>query len=58
MSLFLKLFDTAAQYSAYTADTSNFIKPNVSVIEETNGVAYHPYVPETRGSNVLCGRHK
>ena len=46
---YLKKFGTIAQYNAYTADTENFILPNVSLIEETNGVAYHPYVPsETR----------
>ena len=44
MSKYLKLFDTTSQYNAYTADTANFIKPNVSFIEETNGVAYNALV--------------
>ena len=47
MSLFLKLFDTTAEYNAYTADTANFIKPNVSLCEDTMNVAYHPYVAPT-----------
>lgn len=45
MSLYLKDFKTVSAYEAYTADTANFVKPNVSLIEETNGVAYHPYDP-------------
>jgi len=44
MSLYLKLFNTTSAYTAYTADTENFVLPNVSLIEETNGVAYHPWV--------------
>lgn len=48
MAIYLKLFETTSQYNAYTADTANFIKPNVSLIEETNTVEYNPYVPETR----------
>ena len=47
MGKYLKKFDTTSQYNAYTADTANFIKPNVSLITETNTVAYNPYVPET-----------
>ena len=47
MGKYLKLFQTTAQYNAYTADTANFIKPNVSLITETNTVEYNPYVPET-----------
>ena len=43
--IYLKKFGTTAQYNAYTADTTNFIKPNVSLIEETHGVAYHPAEP-------------
>lgn len=42
MSLYLKLFDTAAQYSAYTADTSNFVLPNISLVKETNGIEHSP----------------
>ena len=47
MGKYLKKFDTTSQYNAYTADTANFIKPNVSLITETNTVEYNPYVPET-----------
>ena len=49
MSLFLKLFNTTAEYNAYTADTSNFILPNVSLIEENTSVCYNPYVPPYAG---------
>ena len=48
MSLFLKLFNTTAEYNAYTADTSNFILPNVSLIEENMGVCYNPIQLETK----------
>lgn len=47
MSIYLKKFQTTSQYNAYTADTANFIKPNVSLITETNTVEYNPWV-ETR----------
>ena len=42
--IYLKKFETTSQYNAYTADTANFIKPNVSLIEETNGVEYNALV--------------
>ena len=44
MGKYLKKFETTSQYNAYTADTENFIKPNVSLITETNTVEYNPYV--------------
>lgn len=48
MGKYLKKFQTTSQYNAYTADTANFILPNVSLITENNSVAYNPYVaPET-----------
>lgn len=48
MSLFLKLFNTTAEYNAYTADTANFIKPNVScTLDDLGTVHYNPWV-ETR----------
>ena len=48
MSLFLKLFNTTAEYNTYTADTENFIKPNVScAMDDLTTVHYNPYV-ETR----------
>ena len=48
---YLKKFQTTAQYNAYTADTENFILPNASLITETNGMAYHPYVPDPYGGH-------
>jgi len=42
--IYLKKFETTSQYNAYTADTANFIKPNVSLITETNTVEYNPLV--------------
>ena len=46
MSLFPKLFNTTAEYNAYTADTSNFILPNVSVaMDDLTTVHYNPYDP-------------
>ena len=46
MSLFLKLFNTTAEYNAYTADTANFIKPNVScTLDDLGAVHYNPIDP-------------
>lgn len=46
MGKYLKLFDTHTQYESYTADTQNFILPNVSYCEDqANVVHYNPYVP-------------
>ena len=43
MSLFLKLFNTTAEYNAYTADTENFILPNVScTLDDLTTVHYNP----------------
>ncbi len=42
--IYLKKFEATSQYNAYTADTANFIKPNVSLITETNTVEYNPLV--------------
>ena len=45
MGKYLKLFDTTSQYNAYTADTENFILPNVSLAKDApTTVHYHPYV--------------
>ena len=44
MSLFLKLFETTAQYNTYTADTANFIKPNVSYCQDAMSVHYTPVI--------------
>ena len=47
MSLFIKLFNTTAEYNAYTADTENFILPNVScAMDDLTTVHYNPI--ETR----------
>ena len=51
MSLFLKLFNTTAEYNAYTADTSNFILPNVScAMDDLGTVHYNPLVKVTNVS--------
>jgi hypothetical protein len=47
--IYLKKFETTNQYNAYTADTTNFIKPNVSFIEETHIVDYNPYEDPYKG---------
>ena len=47
--IYLKKFETTNQYNAYTADTTNFIKPNVSFIEETHIVDYHPFEDPYKG---------
>ena len=47
--IYLKKFETTNQYNAYTADTTNFIKPNVSFIEETNIVNYNPFEDPYKG---------
>ena len=44
MGKYLKKFDTTSQYNAYTADTANFIKPNVSYTVDNNMVHYNPWV--------------
>ena len=45
MGLFLKLFETTAEYNAYTADTANFILPNVScAMDDLGTVHYNPLV--------------
>ena len=50
MGKYLKEFDTHSQYESYTADTRNFILPNVSYCKDVlYEVHYNPYVePETR----------
>ena len=47
MAIYLKEFETISQYNAYTADTANFILPNVSLTVDNNTVHYNPWV-ETR----------
>jgi hypothetical protein len=44
MAIYLKKFETMNQYNAYTADTENFILPNVSLTVDNNVVHYNPYV--------------
>ena len=51
MGKYLKEFETHTEYENYTADTANFILPNVSYCVDTpNEVHYNPYVEplETR----------
>lgn len=46
MGKYLKKFETHAQYEAYTADTANFILPNVSICDNVpNEVHYNPSSP-------------
>ena len=52
---YLKKFLTETEYNTYTADTTNFIKPNVSLITESNSVAYHPYDPYNGHAYVEIG---
>lgn len=48
MGLFVKLFGTHSQYESYTAETANFILPNVSYcIDTPNEVHYNPSEPPT-----------
>lgn len=50
MGKYLKQFETHQQYEAYTADTSNFITPNVSYcIDTPNEVHYNPFVDPYAG---------
>ena len=46
MSQYIKLFNTHAEYEAYTASTE-FITPNVSACVDENEAHFNPYV-ETR----------
>lgn len=47
MAIFLKKFETMSQYNAYTADTENFMLPNVSLTVDNNAVHYNPSTPPT-----------
>ena len=44
MGRFLKLFNTTAEYNAYTADTANFVLPNVSLCKDNDSVHYTPVI--------------
>ena len=44
MSRFLKLFETTAEYNAYTADTASFVLPNVSFCKDVMGAYYTPVI--------------
>lgn len=46
MGVYLKDFDTHAEYSAYISG-AQAVLPNVSYCEDNNEVHYNPYVPET-----------
>ena len=45
MGKYLKKFEIISQYNAYTADTENFVLPNISFTVDSNTVHYNPYVP-------------
>ena len=50
----LKEFATTAQYEAYTADTANFILPNVSICNDNPTVVYYnPYVDPYNGHDYV-----
>ena len=49
MAIYLKKFETMNQYNAYTADTENFILPNVSLTVDNNVVHYNQYVDPYNG---------
>ena len=52
MGIYIKLFDTHSQYESYTADTANFILPNVSYcIDTPNEVHYNPVIPDPSGGH-------
>ena len=56
MSKYLKNFETHVEYEAYTADTENFIKPNVSYcINVPNEVHYNPLEPTPTRDYVEIG---
>lgn len=50
--IYLKKFETEAQY---TAAESGLILPNVSLVSETNGLHYKPYVPTPSHEYVEIG---
>ena len=50
MSKYLKYFNEDAEYQQFK-DSSEYIEPNVSYVENRNVVYYHPFVVETR---VVC----
>ena len=41
MSKYIKLFETTSQYDAYTADTTNFILPNLTLCKDAPSVVYY-----------------
>jgi hypothetical protein len=48
MSKYIKLFETTSQYDAYTADTTNFILPNLTLCKDAPTVVYYnPTTPAT-----------
>ena len=48
----LKYFETEAEYNAYK-NGSDFVLPNVSYVEEVNGVVFNPYV-DSSSPNLVC----
>lgn len=57
MAIFLKKFETMSQYNAYTADTANFILPNVSLTVDNNTVHYNPSTPPTPVETRLVAKY-
>ena len=42
MKKYVKTFQETTEYNTYTADTTNFVKPNVSYIRESDNVIFNP----------------
>ena len=49
MAKYLKLFENHNGYTAYTADTENYLLPNVSYCIEQNEVHFNPYNEPSQG---------
>ena len=57
MAVYLKKFETMNQYNAYTADTENFILPNVSLTVDNDTVHYNPSTPPTPVETRLVAKY-
>lgn len=57
MGKYLKKFQTTSQYNAYTADTANFILPNVSLTVDNDTVHYNPSTPPTPVETRLVAKY-
>ena len=53
MGKYLKLFDNHNGYTAYTADTENYLLPNVSYCIEQDECHFNPYNEPSQGLVLL-----